>query len=385
VGAWPPTLVVRSEREEPLAWCIVPAVLGLSLIVLTLSLLGCTSSNDDADAGPVRIGVIRTVDPQRLQEPEEWGPELDLALETEFWDLVGNSDHDGYPAWHAKAKAYVAANMDADPRIRMFISAGAVFSLTTLFQHPDPLTRIADYADYIEDATIGIHAAVEPLTDHEPAVVFFHNNQAMLAFLLRSNADLGICHLEKLRNLEDSNAAFHGSEGRAAAPFTYGMVHDEAYVDYGIAMMEGCDNWICNWTSKLAPFKPIGQLMTLAELHAIKASLSSDENARVTAYEEMNALLDRAAMLGAARDYPFMDRIDFLRQELPTRQYEAGMGLGRSPMPVYSNSTNCSNCHIGGLPGRYGEDLDEPYPGAGIWTSTPGPPAFKRDAPVSCD
>jgi hypothetical protein len=30
------------------------------------------------------------------------------------------------------------------------------------------------------------------------------------------------------------------------------MVNDEAYIDYGITMMEGCDNWICNWTSKLA-------------------------------------------------------------------------------------------------------------------------------------
>lgn|GEM_PF-2291917 len=365
--------------------CIVSTVLRLPLILLMTALLGCTSSSDGGAEAAVQLGVIRTVDPHRLQNPNEWGPDLDLALETEFWDLIGNSDHDRYPAWHAKAKEYVAANADVDPRIRMLISAGAVFRLTTLFQYADPVSQIADYTDYIEDATVGIRAAVEPLADHEPAVVFVHNNQAMLAFLLGSNADLGICHLEKLRNLEDSNAAFHGTEGRAAAPFTYGMVHDEAYVDYGIAMMEGCDNWICNWTSKLAPFKPIGQLMTLAELHAIKAALSSDETTRAAAHEEMDALLDRAAMLGAARNYPFMDRIEALRDELPTRRYADGMGLGRSPMPVYSNSTNCSNCHIGGLPGRFGEDLDEPYPGSGIWTPKPGPPPFKSDAPVSCD
>ncbi|MGB8330313.1 MAG: hypothetical protein WCE62_09305 [Polyangiales bacterium] len=349
------------------------------------SVSGCGSSSDSDDEGAAQLGVVRTVDPRRLQDPDQWGPELDLALETEFWDLIGNSDHHRYPAWHAKAKQYVVDNADVDPRIRMFISAGAVFRLTTLFQYSDPLTQIAEYADYIADATIGIHAAVEPLTDHEPAVVFFHNNQAMLAFLLAANADLGICHLEKLRNLEDSNAGFHGTEGRAAAPFTYGMVNDEAYVDYAIAMMEGCDTWICNWTSKLAPFKPIGQLMTLAELHAIKAALSSNDTTRAAAYEEMDALLDRASMLGAARGYPFLDRIESLRRELPTRQYVDGMGLGRSPMPIYSNSTNCSNCHIGGLPGRYGEDLDEPYPGAGIWTPKPGPPPFKSNAPVSCD
>jgi len=359
-------------------------VLRLPLTLLLTVLVSCTSTNSN-DVAPVQLGIIRTVDAERLKNPDEWGPGLDLELETEFWDLIGNSDHDRYPAWHAKAKAYVAANEGVDPRIRMLISAGAVFSLTELFQYSDPLSRVGDYADYIEDATVGIHDAVEPLADHEPAVVFFHNNQAMLAFLLNANADLGICHLEKLRNLEDSNSMFHGTEGRAAAPFTYGMVHDEAYVNYGIAMMEGCDNWICNWTSKLAPFKPIGQLMTLAELHAVKAALSSDDGVRKAAHEEMNALLDRAAMLGAARDYPFIDRIESLRTELPTREYQTGLGLGRLPMPVYSDETNCGACHIGGLPGRYGEDLDDPYPGADIWTAKPGPPPFKGDAPVSCD
>jgi len=360
-------------------------MLRFALILLSATLLSCSSSGSGDDLGPVQVGVIRTVDAERLQDPDEWGPELDLALETEFWDLLGNSDHERYPAWHAKAKDYVAANADVDPRIRMMISAGAVFSLTTLFQYSAPLTRIADYVDYIDDATDGLHAAVEPLRDHEPALVFFHNNQAMLAFLLRSDADLGICHLEQLRNLEDRNPGFHGTEGRAAAPFTYGMVNDEAYVDYAITLMEGCDSWICNWTSKLAPFKPIGQLMALAELHAIKAELSNDEETRATEHGEMNAVLDRAAMLGAARGFPFMDRIESLRQELRTRRYEAGIGLGRSPMPVYSNETNCSNCHIGGQPGRFGEDLDDPYPGADIWTQRPGPPPFKSDAPVSCD
>jgi len=280
--------------------------------------------------------------------------------------------------------ALAAANANADPRIAMFVSAGAVFSLTRLFQGGVG-ADLGDFTQFIEDATTGSRAAVEPLTDHEPAVVFFHNNQAMLAFLLNDDADLGICHLEKLRNLEDSNADFFGTEGRAASPFTYAMVNDEAYVDYAIALMEGCGNWICNWTSQLAPFKPIGQLMTLAEFHAIKAEMTGDPSMRAASYDEMNRLLDRAAELGQARNYPFMDRIESLRTELPGRTYSQGIGMGRSPMPIYSNETNCSNCHIGGIPGRYGEDLDDPYPGAEIKTAKPGPPPFKSDLLTTCD
>jgi len=332
----------------------------------------------------VRLGVIRAVDPARLEDPEQWGPQLDLALEAEFWDLIGNSAHVRYTEWHDKAGDYVDANRDADPRLGMMISAGAVFQLSTLFESPDPLSDAADYADYLYDATVGIDAAALALQDHEPAMVFFHNNQAMLAFLLTSEADVGICHLEKLRNLEDT-PGFHGTEGRAAAPFTYGMVHDEAYVDYAITMMEGCDSAVCNWTTKLAPFKPIGQLMTLAELHSIKATYATSPADQEASRAEVEHLLGRAAVLGAVLGYPFMDRIEALRSELPTREYTDGMGMGRSPMPVYANETNCSLCHIGGIPGAFGEDLANPYPGANTWTPRPDSPPFKTPDPVSCD
>lgn len=352
--------------------------------MLCIVSVACSSTSKDITSEPVTLDVIRVVDEARLEDPDEWGPELDLALEAEFWDLIGNSAHDAYPAWHDKAKAYVAVNANADPRIAMLVSAGAVFSLTRLFQG-EVGTDLGEFTQFIEDATTGSRAAVEPLTDHEPAVVFFHNNQAMLAFLLNSDADLGICHLEKLRNLEDSHPDFFGTEGRAASPFTYGMVNDEAYVDYAITLMERCDNWICNWTSKLAPFKPIGQLMTLAEFHAVKAEMTEDPSIRAASYEEMNRLLDRATELGEARDYPFVDRIEDLRTELPRRTYSQGVGMGRSPMPIYSNETNCSNCHIGGIPGRYGESLDDPYAGADIRTAKPGPPPFMSDVATTCD
>lgn len=356
----------------------------LLFVLIAGSLLAaCTDSGSDAPA-PVTAGVIRTVDSARLMDPEEWGDALELDIETEFWDLIGNSAHDEYPAWHRKAKDYVEANPEAHPRIALYISAGAVFTLTQLFQSEDVIAALPDYAEFIEDATSGARAPVQQLTDREPALVFYHNNQAMLAFLLQSNADLGICHLEKLRNLED-NPEFVGTEGRAAAPFTYAMVHDEAYVDYAIAMMEGCENWICMWTTELAPFKPIGQLLTLAEFHAIKAEMVTSEDAREQHYAEMHRLLDRATELGEARDYPFMDRIAAIREELPTRTYSDGIGLGRSPMPIYSDELNCGGCHMGGRPGQTQVELGMPYPGADVLTPKPGPPPFKSDAAVDCD
>jgi hypothetical protein len=195
-----------TECQGPLC-CIVPQVKHAPFVVIASLLLACNSTSS-GDTAPVQLGVVRTVDEARLENPVNWGDELDLALETEFWDLIGNSDHARYPAWHSKAKAYFAANLGADPRLGMLISAGAVFSLTTLFQNDDPLAHLAEYSDYIADATVGIRDAIEPLGDHEPALVFFHNNQAMLAFLLSENADLGICHLEKLRNIEDIGPTF---------------------------------------------------------------------------------------------------------------------------------------------------------------------------------
>ena len=161
---------------------------------------GDATSNEQSPA-PVAVGVIRAVDEARLQDPEQWGEALELDIETEFWDLIGNSDHDQYPAWHRKTKAYLLANPDAHPRLALYVSAGAVFTLTQLFQSDDIASALPEFTEFIEDATAGAQTPARQLSDREPAVVFYHNNQAMLAFLLQADADLGICHLEKLRNL----------------------------------------------------------------------------------------------------------------------------------------------------------------------------------------
>ena len=352
--------------------------------LVTLLLASCSSStSSEPSREPVTEGVVRVVDRARLEDPTEWGDELELDIETEFWDLIGNSDHERYPEWHRKVKAYLLANTEAHPRIGLYVSAGAVFTLTQLFQSDDIVGDLPQFTEFIEDATSGARGPAEQLTDREPAVVFYHNNQAMLALLLQSNAELGICHLEKLRNLED-NPDFLGTEGRAAAPFTYAMVNDEAYVDYAIEMMEGCDNWICMWTSKIAPFKPIGQILTLAEFHGIKAAMASSDTAREEQLARMNELLDRAEALGEERGYPFMERIKEIRTELPTRSYTDGIGLGRAPMPIYSDETNCGGCHMGAIPGTTQEALDDPYPGAEIASDKPGPPPFKTSSSVDC-
>ena len=90
-------------------------------------------------------------------------------------------------------------------------------------------------------------------------------------------------------------------------------------------------------------------------------------------------------MLGSERGYAFIERIEALRGVLPERAYTNGIGMGRAPMPVYSNETNCSNCHIGAIPGAFGQDLSDPYPGAQKWTAKPAPPSFLGTDTVDCD
>ena len=81
--------------------------------------------------------------------------------------------------------------------------------------------------------------------------------------------------------------------------------------------------------------------------------------------------------LAVERGWPFRERIEQLRAELPTRTYEDGrshgVGVFRWPMPFFSNEVNCSNCHVGGRAGTSGESLEQSYVGHYVTTPTPDP------------
>ncbi len=326
------------------------------LVVMTLlGAVSCGEAPSDPRA-PTQLGVIRVVPEERVQDPSEWGAELELALEAEYWDLITNSDHEAYPAWDEKVLAYQMANAAASPRLELLRTAGAVFQVSQAFSGDNVNLRLV--LQHLDQIIGGASSLQTSLPNHLPAQVFYHNNSSMRGLML-GPAEEGIEHLAQL-------TAIAGSEGRAAAPFTYGMIHDDVAVQYAIDLNEGCDTFVCMWTSQIAPFKPIGQLMMLAELYAVSGDM-----------EAMTRTLDRADALAVERGWPFRERITALREELPTRTYESGqshgVGVFRWPMPVYSNEVNCSNCHVGGRAGTSGQSVEPPYEGHYVTTPSPDP------------
>ena len=323
--------------------------------LLLLGLISCGDGSADPRA-PTEVGVVREVPVTRVEDPEAWGAELELALEAEFWDLITNSDHEAYPAWDQKVADYQAANAAADPRLELLRTAGAVFQVSQSFSGDNVNLRLVlQHLDQIIGGASRVH---ESLPYHLPAQVFYHNNTAMRGLML-GPASEGIDHLAALVTIP-------GSEGRAAAPFTYGMIDDPVALQYAIDLNEGCDTFVCNWTSRIAPHKPIGQLLMLAELYAISGD-----------FDAMSATLDRADALAVERGWPFRERIEELRAVLPTRTYESGrdhgVGVFRWPMPFYSNEVNCSNCHVGARAGTSGQSLEQQYVGHYVTTPTPDP------------
>ena len=330
----------------------------------------------------VRVGRIRHVDPDRAIDPDAWGEGLDRDLEAEFWDIIGNSAHDVFDDWRGKVLSYTRRYEDHSPRMDLLLAAGGVFQLSEPFGKP-LLGGVGVLGDlqYINDAIVRMGRAIPELQSGEAAVTFFHNNRAMLNLLVGAGASnrSGLCHLEQLRILETLNPDFLGTEGRAAAPFTYGMVARPEYLDYAIDMSEDCDTDICMWTSKLAPYKPIGELMMLGELHWIRSVTTNDPTVKEQSRDKFEEMFARAENLGRIRDYPYLDRIGRIKTEIESRSEYGRHPLlvqARYPMPVYSNGTNCSNCHIGGKPTGTGEPLDNPYPNHDLRTPIPDPPDF---------
>ncbi|MCA9532875.1 MAG: hypothetical protein KC593_04320 [Myxococcales bacterium] len=328
------------------------------VVLVAAALVGVVSCDDSPTdvRAPTEVGVVRSVPVTRVEDPSEWGAELELALEAEFWDLITNSDHEAYPAWDAKVVGYQQANPDAPARLELLRTAGAVFQTSQAFGGENVDTRLV--LQQLPQIIGGAARVHESLPYHLPAQVFYHNNTAMRGLMLGPAAE-GVDHLAQLVTIP-------GSEGRAAAPFTYGMIDDDVALQYAIDLNEGCDTFVCNWTSRIAPFKPIGQLLMLAELYAIAGDMDA-----------MSATLDRADALAVQRGWPFRDRIVTLREVLPTRTYESGashgVGVFRWPMPFYANEVNCSNCHVGGRAGTSGQSLEEQYEGHYVTTPTPDP------------
>ena len=342
------------------------------------------NNNQASGDSRVKLGRIRTVDAARVADPNQWDEQLDYDLEAEFWDIIGNSAHDTYPQWRDKVKPYLSDNENAPARLAMLVAAGGVFALSPTFQDPllGGVGLIGDLQD-INDAALSIDSAIVPLKDHEPAVVFYHNNKAMLSLLLGASLleANGLCHLEQLRIMQDLNPNFFGTEGRAAAPFTYGMVNDNRFLDYGIELAEDCDSWICLWTSKLAPFKPIGELMMLGELHWIKSVTAATEVERAQSRQKYEEMFDRAEQFAIKRNWPYIERLAETKAELESRTSYGMHPLplllrARYPLPVYSNGVNCSTCHIGGEPGAFGQPLENPYLGHDNVTPIPEGPDF---------
>mgnify|MGYP001562419373 CR=1 FL=1 len=335
---------------------------------------------------PVQVGVFRVVNPWVVMQIQNWGPQLDLGLEQEFWDFVGNSRQDLFPQWRDKVKFYTSAYPGASPKLGLLLSAGSIFSLAPNFELADlgGPALVAKIPELV-NAVITVKPAVERLRTLEPANVFYHNNQAMVSLLFTAGlgTEQALCHLERLRTLQNVDPDFK-TEGRAAIPYTSGMKTDIKWVDYAIKSAEDCKTDICDWTSKEAPFKPIGMRMMLAELHQIRSTMVTDAAAKAADLQKVNEHLNDAQTLANARAYPYASRIQSLRQELANRTSYAPhpfplMTGARFPMPVYANGQNCAGCHIGGTPGASGRfnPLPIQYPYANVSTPVPPPPSFR--------
>ena len=88
------------------------------LLAISMLIAGCGSEEVSSAAltAPTALGVIRSVPLEQVTDSSQWGPDLDFALEVEFWDLISNSSHGRFDAWHDKVSDYLDDNPAADPR-----------------------------------------------------------------------------------------------------------------------------------------------------------------------------------------------------------------------------------------------------------------------------
>lgn len=391
-----------------------------------LSLQSCGSSRTESKIASIRERSENSSLPEKVKVifakiPEScfrfspfcpFGPDLELALETEFWGHVHNADFESTRNWIKKAKQYTDSAMypparnKKRARLYMLLASANImifnsYDLENVAATVDPalkldlkrfLSRPLDVSLAKNVPAIGFlleslwyaTKAMDPKTgipEHQNAAAFLYSTKAFVQLALPNLQPLGVGFDAALDTVygqslmpdwegctdKDSCARRGaGTEGVFSGTLLLGFVSDERTIRDALRIFgDGpgendialCESYACQFTnprlpedpkSSIAPFKRIMGLMSIAEMYA-----------KIGEKKKMMAALAEAERESVRLQWPFGRELEKLKKALldesPGSLVErwgsskpATLGKVLMPLPPSAGAKTCQTCHFGG-------------------------------------
>ena len=258
------------------------------------------------------------------------------SLERQYWALVQNSDVAGMEHWLDKTDTYLA-EVDAhhEPQLTILLAFGYLMC-----------SRAQGIARGLPDLGRAIHAGrraeqLDPTSFSIRPLNRYLDIALDLAMGNRANAEQTLLQLRRLHEEHGATAI----EAEVVAQYAMLGSTEPDLVQQALDTLRETPALVLQTTS-LAPFKPVGTYLAMAEGQAFLGDRASAE-----------LLIHDARVWGQDNGLPptFLNRIDEARDTLLlpdglADQWEAGatpIGLIRMPLGPSQSAESCALCHLG--------------------------------------
>lgn len=292
---------------------------------LVLLIAGCRAEGQEDPARVVEHAVAErpsrgAADGAQVDGTNSVGLADDRRFEQEYWDIVGRTDTLAMDFWLLRARWRTQLDGSERARLTMLEAGGALM-----------LFRGGNLLEYL-DALALSKSARDLAPASLNAAVFYRGVLAFQKFVAGDDAG-ALGEIDRLTTL--------GTEGNVAAALALAMVRRNRYIDRAISLLEDCETDVCNKTSQVAPFKPVGMLLSLAEIYGRRGDAA-----------RMDSAFARAEASAQELKWPLMARIDELRRAIPAEKAAwdadtSSIGSIALPLPKTSEEDACANCHVG--------------------------------------
>lgn len=239
-----------------------------TLRLVSLLVMAMTHQGISAERLPPSYDQEPPWPPQIVEQPIlpcpqsscEQRQDIEVGLEEEFWDRVQVTDTDGMPKLIGKIKKWIkSTETPYAARLNKLIAFAQLMMARSV---PIQNSKFLKYSlEGLGHGKLASH--LDP--DDTTGLIFNWFGNAMVGYMFSPKA--GDHFVRKLEAMPNTHGLW-GLEGKLVAQYALANLKDPHKVAQALQTMGDCTQQLCTLTSSIAPFKMMGNFLTMGEAQA---------------------------------------------------------------------------------------------------------------------